>query len=42
MLDCHTLNPEVPIQFLINAATGSSAADTKREVIESVLQAQGR
>ena len=42
MLDCPTLNPEAPIQFLINAAAGSSAADTKREVIESVLQAQGR
>ena len=42
MLACPTLNPEAPIQFLINAAAGSSAADTKREVIESVLQAQGR
>jgi len=35
------IDPAVPIQFLINAAAGSSAADTKRETIESVLQAEG-
>ena len=42
MDDCPELDPAAPIQFLINAAAGSSAADTKREVIESVLQAEER
>lgn len=42
MADCPRLDAAAPIQFLINAAAGSSAADTKREVIESVLQAEGR
>ena len=42
MEDCPELDPAAPIQFLINAAAGSSAADTKREVIESVLEAEGR
>jgi diacylglycerol kinase family enzyme len=36
------LDPSAPIQFVINAAAGSSDADTTREVIESVLQAEGR
>ena len=36
------LDPAAPLQFVINAAAGSSDADTKREVIESVLQAEGR
>jgi diacylglycerol kinase family enzyme len=36
------IDPAVPIQFLINAAAGSSAADMKRETIESVLQAEAR
>ncbi len=36
------LDPAAPIQFLINAAAGSSDADQKREVIESVLRAEGR
>ena len=31
-----------PLQFVLNAAAGSSDADTKREAIESVLKAQGR
>jgi diacylglycerol kinase family enzyme len=42
MVDCPELDLAAPIQFLINAAAGSSAAETKREVIESVLQAEGR
>ncbi|MDC8772965.1 diacylglycerol/lipid kinase family protein [Roseateles albus] len=36
------LDPAATIQFVINAAAGSSDADTKRDVIESVLRAQGR
>lgn len=35
-------DPASSLQFVINAAAGSSAADTKREVIESVLQTEGR
>jgi diacylglycerol kinase family enzyme len=42
MADAPELDPSAPIQFVINAAAGSSAADTKREVIESVLRAEGR
>jgi diacylglycerol kinase family enzyme len=36
------LDPEAPIQFVINAAAGSSDADTRRKVIERVMHAQGR
>jgi diacylglycerol kinase family enzyme len=42
MVDGPALDPAAPIQFLINAAAGSSAADIKREVIASVLQAERR
>jgi diacylglycerol kinase family enzyme len=42
MADGPELDPAAPIQFVINAAAGSSDADTKRKVIESVLQAEGR
>ena len=35
-------DPEAPLQFVINAAAGSHDAESKREVIESVLQAEGR
>ncbi|MDR7097471.1 MULTISPECIES: diacylglycerol/lipid kinase family protein [Hydrogenophaga] len=42
MADSPKLDPSAPIQFVINAAAGSSAAHTKREVIESVLRAEGR
>lgn len=42
MTDCPELDPSAPLQFVLNAAAGSSDADSKREVIESVLQAQGR
>jgi len=40
------VHPEVdaasPLQFVINAAAGSGAADTRREVIETALRATGR
>ncbi|MBY0236462.1 MAG: diacylglycerol kinase, partial [Burkholderiaceae bacterium] len=42
MAEAPELDPAVPIQFVINAAAGSSDADLKREVIESVLRAEGR
>ncbi|MDZ7858035.1 diacylglycerol/lipid kinase family protein [Sphaerotilus sp.] len=35
-------DPAAPLQFVVNAAAGSNAAASKREIIESVLQAQGR
>ena len=42
----HGCRPEVdpasPLQFVINAAAGSSDADAKREVIETALRASGR
>lgn len=36
------LDPAAPLQFVVNAAAGSNAAAAKREVITSVLQAEGR
>ena len=42
MTDCPELDPSAAIQFLINAAAGSSDANTVREAIESVLKAEGR
>ena len=36
------LDPASPLQFVINAAAGSNDAEMKREVIESVLHAEGR
>ncbi|MBK6471850.1 MAG: diacylglycerol kinase [Betaproteobacteria bacterium] len=42
MVVCPEHDPAGPLQFVINAAAGSSDADTKREVIESVLHAEGR
>lgn len=42
MAEAPELDPAAPIQFVINAAAGSSDADMKREVIESVLRAEGR
>ena len=39
---CPELDPAAPLKFVINAAAGSSDADTKRKAIESVLQAEGR
>ncbi len=42
MADVPELDPAAPFQFVINAAAGSSDADTKRGCIEAVLQAEGR
>lgn len=36
------IDPTSPLQFVINAAAGSSDADTKRDVIETSLRASGR
>ncbi len=36
------IDPTAPLQFVINAAAGSNAADAKREVIEAALDAAGR
>jgi diacylglycerol kinase family enzyme len=40
--DCPEIDPAAPLQFVVNAASGSSDAQTKRAVIESALQASGR
>lgn len=37
-----TIDPATPLQFVINAAAGSNAADSKRQVIEAALYASGR
>ena len=42
MADLPQLDPGAPIQFIINAAAGSSDADARGAAIEAVLQAQGR
>ena len=42
MLRVHPIDPQAPLQFVINAAAGSSDADTKRVRIEAALQAEGR
>ena len=42
MAVCPELDPASPLQFVINAAAGSSDADAKREVIEAALNAGGR
>ena len=42
MADLPQLDPGAPLQFIINAAAGSSDADARGAAIESVLQAQGR
>ena len=42
MAACPEIDPASPLQFVINAAAGSSDADTKREVIEGALQADRR
>jgi diacylglycerol kinase family enzyme len=39
---CPVLDPAAPLQFVVNAASGSSDALVKRAVIESELQALGR
>lgn len=42
MLARPNIDPAAPLQFVINAAAGSSDADAKRQVIEAALQAAGR
>ncbi|MBK9572468.1 MAG: diacylglycerol kinase [Rhodoferax sp.] len=42
MLARPDIDPTAPLQFVINAAAGSSDADAKRQVIEAALQAGGR
>lgn len=42
MWGAHSIDPSAPLQFVINAASGSSDADTKRASIEAALQAAGR
>ena len=42
MAACPEIDPASPLQFVINAAAGSSDADSKREVIEAALRAGGR
>ena len=42
MAACPEVDPASPLQFIINAAAGSSDAEAKREVIEAVLRAAGR
>jgi diacylglycerol kinase family enzyme len=37
-----TIDPEAPLQFVINAASGSNAADAKRQLIEDALTAANR
>jgi diacylglycerol kinase family enzyme len=42
MADCPVIDCAAPVQFVINAASGSSDAQATREVIESVLREEGR
>lgn len=42
MLARPDIDPRAPLQFVINAAAGSSDADAKRQVIEAALQTAGR
>lgn len=42
MAVCPALDPAAPLQFVVNAAAGSSDAEAKREVIETALKAGGR
>lgn len=42
MTACPEIDPASPLQFVINAAAGSSDADTRREVIETALRTGGR
>jgi diacylglycerol kinase family enzyme len=42
MAVCPEIDPASPLQFVINAAAGSSDADAKRAVIETALRAGGR
>lgn len=42
MAACPEIDPVSPLQFVINAAAGSSDAESKRDVIEAALRAGGR
>jgi len=42
MAACPEVDPSAALQFVINAAAGSSHADTLRDVIETALRAAGR
>lgn len=42
MSDERCIDPEAPLQFVVNAAAGSSDAATKRERIEAALRAERR
>ncbi len=42
MLAYPAIDPTAPLQFVINAAAGSNAADAKRQIIEAALNAAGR
>jgi diacylglycerol kinase family enzyme len=42
MAACPEIDPASPLQFVINAAAGSSDAESKREVIEAALRAGRR
>ncbi len=42
MLACPEIDPASPLQFVINAAAGSSDANAKRDVIDAALRAGGR
>lgn len=42
MVVCPEVDPASSLQFVINAAAGSGAADTTRELIETALRAAGR
>ena len=39
---CPEIDPAAPLQFVINGASGSADAETKREAIEAALRAAGR
>ena len=40
--DCPVLDPAAPLQFVVNGAAGSSAAEVRRAVIEAALRAADR
>ena len=42
MADLPEVDPASPLQFIVNAAAGSSDAKAKREVVEAALRAGGR
>lgn len=42
MLACPNIDPASPLQFVVNAAAGSSDAQTKRDLIETALREAGR